>query len=89
MAAPVNFSLHVVSRRTLLKELIKERARLDLDKNSFESKGKNLISIIGSTIFQRDSWEELSKNRLFNYYKTSRLFYMSRYLATIRIHIMY
>ena len=29
MAAPVNFSPHVVSRRTLLKELIRERARRD------------------------------------------------------------
>jgi hypothetical protein len=50
MAAPVNFSLHMVSGRTLLKELIKEWAGLDLDKNSFESKSKNLISIIGSIV---------------------------------------
>jgi len=39
--------------RTLLKELIMERTRQDLDKNSFEPKGKNLMFIIGSTAFQR------------------------------------
>jgi hypothetical protein len=47
-----------------------------LDKNSFESKGKNLMFIIGSTTFQRDSLEELSENRLSYYYKMSRLFYI-------------
>jgi hypothetical protein len=31
----------------------RERARRDLDKNSFEPKGKNLMFIIGSTAFQR------------------------------------
>jgi hypothetical protein len=35
----VGFSL--VKGRTLLKELIRERARRDLDKNLFESKRKN------------------------------------------------
>ena len=45
----------LVKGRTLLKELIRERARRDLDKNTFESKGKNLMFIIVSTAFQKGS----------------------------------
>ena len=45
----------LVKGRTLLKEPIRERARRDLDKNTFESKGKNLMFIIVSTAFQKGS----------------------------------
>jgi len=46
-----NFSLQCLSR-TLVKELIKEKARRDLDKNSFESKNYLYEFFIGGTLKQ-------------------------------------
>jgi hypothetical protein len=36
-------SFYLIIHRTLLKELIRERARRDLDKNSFESNSARLL----------------------------------------------
>jgi hypothetical protein len=46
-------SYYVSMRRTLLKELIMERAHRHLDKNSFESKDQTLDFIIAASRFKR------------------------------------
>jgi hypothetical protein len=42
--AKVKANFYIICLEPLLKELIKERARRDLDKNSFESKSASLLS---------------------------------------------
>ena len=44
--ARVKANFHIICLEPLLKELIKERVRRDLDKNSFESQSKTLFRLL-------------------------------------------
>ena len=45
-ATRVKANFHIICLESLLKELIKERVRRDLDKNSFESQSKTLFRLL-------------------------------------------
>src|ERR687898_2282235 len=71
-------SFHLMIRRTLLKELIIERVRRDLNENSFESKGRILTLVLEVSHVER-----LCFSVLLYFYFSLELFWRTLFVSVL------